>query len=846
MFATPVWLGWRSVRHRPGIVLGATIVLTIAATLVSAFAFIYYSADQQVATVERYAAAPVVVASDYPFGGVPMEVTERIGQLPEAAETVPEVNFPASVLTPDGDALQVPGTQNSFGHGWGSAPLTPFDTVEGEPPRTDTDVVVDQEVAATGGIRVGDRVRVLVLGTIAEYEVSGIAAPAQGVSWDYQSALFVEDGHAWDLWELAPDRASAIGVLPADGVSASVAQDAVAAVLGDTGGGEYRALAGAERGEAEQNISAQADQAAASSIFMLLVWTAVVSTGVVAGAIGLAVRGRGREIAVLRAVGAAPRQVRLMVAGEALVLSLAALVMGLPLGLLIAEALATGGLTLGGGFSPAYSVHFTPAAVLATVLFVLLSAQVSGAIAARYALRIRPSEALAESTTEGRELGRGRVVAGLVALAGSLAGAFALAFLALEGTRGDLANTATVLLGVAGAGLLAPWLLRGTTRLMRRLRGGRPKGPGLALANVSFYHRRFASVAGSLLLGLTLVGAAGAAQLYNNWLAGDRGAEAFSSDFMVVTTGDDGFGDGSLAAAADIPGVAAATSQADLPVEVDTAAQVPEQVMATVVTDDADATVDLAVAEGGFAPQEAGAAMVSTYFAQANDLSVGDTMTLHGPDPELAQEMRVSGVYGEGFLGRQVTLGPAAAESIGIGPVWSADLHLSVEEGADTVAVRDRLEEAFPAQSATGLFHIHDRDGIRDHSMQMWAEQNTFGSNAVILIAVFLALGAANSISVAQFDRTREFSSMRLLGISGPQTYRTVGSEVVLTVGVLLGMAALVTVWIAALLGLGYSGSTLTVLPHLLPYGPVLALGALALVLSTSGALGAVRSARAK
>ncbi|GAB3712388.1 hypothetical protein [Nocardiopsis oceani] len=65
MLATPVWLGWRSVRHRPGTVLGATIVLTIAATLVSAFAFIYYSADQQVATVERYAAAPVVVASDY-------------------------------------------------------------------------------------------------------------------------------------------------------------------------------------------------------------------------------------------------------------------------------------------------------------------------------------------------------------------------------------------------------------------------------------------------------------------------------------------------------------------------------------------------------------------------------------------------------------------------------------------------------------------------------------------------------------------------------------------------------------------------------------------------------------
>lgn len=845
MHATPAWLGWRSVRHRPGTVLGAAIVLTIAATLVSAFAFIYYSADRQVPTVERYAGAPVVVASDYPLSGVSLALTDEIEQLPEVAETVAEVNFPAAVLSPEGQTLLVPGTQNSFGHGWGSASLTPFTMVEGEPPQADTDVVLDRTLAETADIQVGDRVSVLALGEISQYGVSGVAAPAEGASWRYQSALFFTDQHAWELWELAPDRASAIGVIPAGGVAPQALRDAVSEVLRDADGGQYRALTDAQRGEAEQNISADADRAAASSIFLLLVWTAVVSTGVVAGAIGLAVRGRGREIAVLRAVGAAPRQVRFMVAGEALVLSLVALFLGLPLGALIAEGLATGGLSLGGGFSPAYRVHVTLPAILVAVLFVLVSAQVSGIIAARYALRVRPSEALTESTTEGRELGRGRIVAGLIALSGSLVGAFALALLSLEGTAGDLASTATVLLSVAGAGLLAPWLLRGTTRLMRRLAGGpRRKRHGLAVANVAFYHRRFASVAGSLLLGLTLAGAAGALQLYNNWLAGDRGVEAFSSDLMVVAVPRDGFGAASLAEVSDIPGVAAATSYADLPVEAATAASTPEQMTATVITHDAAAAVDLGVVEGEFAPEDPKAAMVSIYFAQANGLGLGDTVTLHGPDPERARELSVSGIYTGGLLGRQVTLGPAAAESIGIGPVWSATLHLAIEDTAQVSAVRNRLEEVFPAQSSSGLFQIHDRDSIRDYSIQMWAQQNVFGSNAVILVAVFLALGAANSISVAQFDRKREFSSMRFLGITWPQTFRTVASEVVLTVGAILAMAAVVTVWIAMLLGLGYGGDTLAVIPHLLPFGPVLALGALAVVFSTVGALGAVHSVR--
>lgn len=108
-------------------------------------------------------------------------------------------------------------------------------------------------------------------------------------------------------------------------------------------GGRYTVLAGTDQGEFEGAVSAENDRFVASSMQTLLVWTMVVTTGVVAGAVGLAVRSRGREIAVLRAVGATPRQVRLMLAGEVAVLSAVALVVGLPLGALLARLLAAGG-----------------------------------------------------------------------------------------------------------------------------------------------------------------------------------------------------------------------------------------------------------------------------------------------------------------------------------------------------------------------------------------------------------------------------------------------------------------------------------------------------------------------
>ncbi|KUP98641.1 FtsX-like permease family protein, partial [Thermobifida cellulosilytica] len=111
-------------------------------------------------------------------------------------------------------------------------------------------------------------------------------------------------------------------------------------------------------------------------------------------------------------------------------------------------------------------------------------------------------------------------------------------------------------------------------------------------------------------------------------------------------------------------------------------------------------------------------------------------------------------------------------------------------------------------------------------------------------IGVFLVLGAANSVSVAQFDRRNEFRGMRLLGFTWRQIHRTVTAETVLTVTLAFGVAVLVVLWIAVLTALRSGAAALSLLPQLLPVASVAALGGVALLLSTVGTLGTVRGIR--
>ncbi|UNM12753.1 ABC transporter permease [Streptomyces formicae] len=189
--------------------------------------------------------------------------------------------------------------------------------------------------------------------------------------------------------------------------------------------------------------------------------TVYLSIFVIGQVMSLAVAQRRRESALLRAVGAAPWQIRRMVATEALCTALLALPVGYGLGALLAgfwfaglagQGMVPDGMVLSVGLPP----FFAAAGVL------VVSSQLGGMIAAWRASRTRPSAALADTTVQGGERpGRFRGFASLV----FVAGAGALTAAASAGSAEDAASEIPIVLlaHLVAIGLAGPWIGRVAT-----------------------------------------------------------------------------------------------------------------------------------------------------------------------------------------------------------------------------------------------------------------------------------------------------------------------------------------------------------------------------------------------
>ncbi|MGX1975829.1 FtsX-like permease family protein [Streptomyces kronopolitis] len=213
---------------------------------------------------------------------------------------------------------------------------------------------------------------------------------------------------------------------------------------------------------------------------------------VIGQVMSLAVAQRGRESALLRAIGAEPRQIRRMVATEALWTSALALPVGYGLGVLlshvwfdgmVAHGMVPEGMTMSVGLIPL----FTTAGVL------VVCSQLGGKIAAWRASRTRPSAALADSAVPGSgRSGRIRAVASLV----FLAGACALSVIAGASSAKDAASEVPIVLlaYLVAIGLGGPWIGRLATAVAAPLlrRYGGVSGE-LAVAGARARSRRLAA-----------------------------------------------------------------------------------------------------------------------------------------------------------------------------------------------------------------------------------------------------------------------------------------------------------------------------------------------------------------
>jgi putative ABC transport system permease protein len=212
---------------------------------------------------------------------------------------------------------------------------------------------------------------------------------------------------------------------------------------------------GAQRSLAGAPVGVDDGLTEIAAIFLLVsIYLAVILVGVTMGS---AIGRQARDIALARAIGAAPRQVRHAVAGQAMLVAVPAALLGAPLGILGGRAWIDG--LVAHGVVPG-AVRFTahPAA-LPIALAVTVGTALPGAlIAAIRPSRVRPAVALAETAAPRVRVGAVRVALGVLLVAGGATLSVVVA--GLDPQTADDTAFFVMLAMCLGAGLLAPALLR--------------------------------------------------------------------------------------------------------------------------------------------------------------------------------------------------------------------------------------------------------------------------------------------------------------------------------------------------------------------------------------------------
>ncbi|MES4901437.1 MULTISPECIES: FtsX-like permease family protein [unclassified Streptomyces] len=806
-------LALKTLRHRKAAFAGAFVTLLCAAALVTACGMLLETGLRGRVAPERYAGAPVLVAGDqyvhrtiHKSNGktkhkakpiaerawIPASLTDRLRRTPGVREVVAEVTFPVS--TPAST-----GRGPAQGHGWDSAALTPFTLASGQAPKAADEVVVD----ARSDARVGARLSVLTPAGPATYRVSGVTRQAL----PSQDTLFFAPAEARRLAG-RPGQVSAIGVFPKPGQRPDVT-----AALRGTRALEY---AGDGRGSVEFLDAEQARVKLISMGAALGGTSLLVAILVVAGTFALSVQQRQREIALLRAVAATPKQLRRLLAGEALVTALAAGLPGAAAGIALGYWLRSRFVALG-AVPEHLPLVVSPFPALAALLATALAAWAAARLSARRAARVRPVEALGEAALPTARLPWVRLVAGLLATAGGVTLTLVLSTLTTEAASGPVVLL-TALIWTVAVSLLGPLLARAAVALLSLpLRASRVGGH-LAAANLRVGSRRLASIITPLCLLTALTCTILFSQTTMSHAAARESAAGNRADYVLGPRVPTSLA-GSLR---DRPGVEAVTEVLHTSVRID----LKKYGAQAVTPQGLERTTDLGVVAGSLRHLGTDSLAVSENAADRLGVSVGDTVHLTLGDGTPAA-LKVAALYSRGLGYGDLTLAYASVAPHVDNPMPT----LLVSAPTLTRTQLTALTSAVPGVT------------VMDHTEAAATTAPNAEVNYVAmgLIIAFSAIAVINTLAMSTSDRSRELALLRLVGTTRRQVLRVLRLETLaaLLIATTLGTAiALLTLTAFAT---GMTGSSTPHIPPLTYLAVLLPTAALALAATTLPARLALR-----
>ncbi|GAA3156184.1 FtsX-like permease family protein [Planomonospora alba] len=799
-------LALSTLRFRRSAFLAGFVAVLLGAAIITACGALMETGIRLDVPPKRLAAATVVVGGDQVYtlpkadpadeeedlqwGTLPERVrldaglAGTVAKVPGVAAAIPDLSFPALLVGYAGPVS---------GHPWASAELAPYGLREGAAPAAEGDVVLDAETARRSGKKTGDQIEITVRGVIGTYRVTGIAtAPAagDGSAAGPEPAVFFGAADAERLSGLA-GKADAIGVIAAPGVGAEELRARIDAALR---GKNTVTLIGDDRGLAEF-------PAALTSSENLIVLAAVfgamgimVAMFVVASTLGLSVQQRQREMALLRAIGTTPGQVRRMVIGEAMAVSTLATLAGIVPGFLLGGWLFD--RLVAAGVVPEVVVFrqgLLPVLVGAGVS--LLTAFTAALVTARRAAATKPTEALAESALQPyRRPGPGRWIPAVICFVGGLSLAGVTVFIMSGPLTSSTAGPA-VLVWALGLALLAPALTKALTELLGRPLLSLSGTPGyLALLNARARTTRMSAA----VLPVMLATGMATANLYMQTTQVSATERAYTESLRadaVVTSATGGLAPGLLAKVRELPEVGQGgatelvTSTGYVEKPHDGWQREEGWPIQGVTAEGVARTIALTPSEGSFGDLRGKTVALEADHARAigGGVGIGDTVTVRLGDRS-AVDLKVVALF-ETRTGSEKFLVPADL----LAPHTTAGLAPQILVRAADGVGADALMAALGrlAEGQEGVV-VADRDALTATHAEQQRTQAWVNYLLVGMVLAYTAISMVNTQVMATARRRREFGLQRLTGSTRAQVMRMMALEagLVAGIGILLGTVA--------------------------------------------------------
>ncbi|GAB3456897.1 ABC transporter permease [Actinophytocola sediminis] len=750
-----------AIRYRVGSFVAVFVAVLCASTLLTALGVLFESGLRSGVAPQRYVGAPVVVGGQQALPVVEdldLPFAERVPLPADAVAMVADVPGVDRAIGETSVSLTVENVPGARGFGWSSSALTPLSVGDGAAPDSATEVVVDRTLAEQAGLSVGDSLPVAIGGLPTNYVVAGIADPPSGVDTGRQPALFFTDERAREL-SGRPDQVDVIGVMStvdpeelAARITAALPElDVLTYVEDDRGDVEFLDV-GAVRSQLV--VLTLAFAGSALMIAML----------VVAGTLGLAIQQRQRELALLRAVAATPRQIHRMLGAEILWVAGIASVLGAGPGIGVAFLLRSAFAEI--GLLPAdFGLALSPFPAVAAIVLMVGTARLAGWFAARRAARIDPVSALREVAVEPAGLPRWRVIAAWVCAVLWLGGSVLPLFLPGEIAVAGAASSA--LFGVIAILLCGPAVIAVAVRVAGPLlRSMSPVGGHLATASVATNTRRLAGVVAPLVLAITMA----SVQIFTQTTIAAAAAEQADSGVVAdyVVTGPSGVAPAVTGVVRAADGVDAVTPVVRSQVFVPNGQEVSSFAAQGISPEGLAKTLDLDPRSGDLNRLTGDTVALSENAAETLGVDVGSTVDMRLGDGA-ALRAEVVATYGRGLGFGEVTLphdllAEHTTSRLDHSLLVSSDAPLSIGP--------------FPGVS------VVDREELAAAGEDQRATESWTNLIALFVILGYLAIAVVNTLVMATAARGREFALLRLVGTKRTQVVRMMRIEALLVVAI--------------------------------------------------------------